>query len=605
MDLRTAAGRALDYLRALLAAPAVTLQNLVRMVEGPPTTAGITVTEVSAMNYAAVWCAVQCIAGDLASLPLHLYQRVGDDGKRRMTQHPVYYLLHDRPNPMMTSSALRETIQAHVLLWGNGYLEIDRSGGGEVEALWPRMPWMVSAEPSLYAERGPVGSRYYRVTDPDGRQRPVAAGNMVHIPGLGGDGIFGYSVIRKARETIGLGLEAERFGAEFFGHATVASGVYTHPGRLSREGREALRNDLEQFRQQRLGTILLEEGTTWTQTTIPPDDAQFLQTRLFQVLEICRWFNLPPQKLKDLSRATYTNAEQQQLDYVQSCLMRWLVRWEMELGAKLIRPAERRQQFVQFTVDGILRGDFKTRYDGFAVGKQWGFLSTNDIRRLENMDPVEGGDMYLMPTNMWPVDRVDELVGAQTGGGLMGPSGLTGSGAAAGNGGPGRDYVDAEVIRRALPQRSPPEEPPPRPGPVWSVLTAAHRDLLEEAVRRLGRIEAGRARKASRSAEEFTAWIEEFYPAHAEVMVLAVRPIVQAHCAAAGGGADPEPRVRAIVTALVAEVRGVWQRLLAAAPAPLAEPVDKILRQWETERPAQLATRLLAEGGPHAAAPAA
>jgi HK97 family phage portal protein len=373
-------------------------------------TAGVSVSQETALTYAAVWQAVTLISGQVASLPLILYKRLDGGGKERFTGHPLYRLLHDEPNPEMSSFIFRETLQAHVLTWGNAYAEIQRNAGNAPVALWPIPPDRVTPD------RDPrTNALLYRVFNPkSGREVTIPAADMLHIPGLGFDGAVGYSVIQKARESIGLGIAAERFGAAFFGNGSTFGGILTHPKALQPDARKRIRESVEQ---QHAGParahkfMLLEEGLSYTKIGVPPQDAQFLQTRQFQVEEIARWFNLPPHKLKHLERSTNNNIEHQNLEYYIDCLRTWLVRWEQEIRRKLIAPAERKIQFAEFLVDALLRGDTASRYAAYAVGRQWGWLSPDDVRERENMNPLPGGagEIYLVPSNMMDASRVKDL----------------------------------------------------------------------------------------------------------------------------------------------------------------------------------------------------
>ena len=377
---------------------------------GKPTGAGVTVTERTALDYSPIWAAVQRISGDVGSLPLVLYRRTdGGKGREPLYDHPTYRLLHDEPNPEMTSIVFKETLQGHLLTWGNAYAEIEWRKDGLPFALWPLTPDRVTPQ------RDRSGRLSYRVSNyDDNRDVIIQPEDMLHIPGMGYDGTCGYSPIRCGRESIALGIAAERFGSTFFGNGSTFGGFLTTPNRLGDQARENLRKSLEARHQgteraHKLG--ILEEGLTYQQIGVPPDDAQFLETRKFQVTEIARWFQIPPHMLGDLERATFTNIEQQQIDYYTGTLRRWLERWEQEINRKLI--LQRNVQFAEHVIEGLLRGDIESRYRAYAIGRQWGWFSVNDIRGKENMNPVPDGDTYLVPQNMAPADRVNDLIDAQ------------------------------------------------------------------------------------------------------------------------------------------------------------------------------------------------
>lgn len=376
---------------------------------GEGTATGVQVSEYTALNYSAVWSAVNLIAGDVASLPLELYKREGKN-KERYSAHPLYRLLHDSPNPEMSSLTFRQVLQAHVLTWGNGYAEIERDTVGRPKHLWPLTPERVTP---LHEN----GRLTYRVTQQNGKDIPFDPANMLHIPGLGWDGVQGYSPIAKARESVALGLAAEKFGATFYGNGSTFGGVITHPTKFAtpqaRENFEKALKGRSQGVSRAHGLLLMEEGMTYAQMGIPPNEAQFLESRMFQITEVARWFNVPPHKIGDLSRSTNNNIEQQTQDYLQTTLLRWLEAWEQELMRKLISPLERNQQFIEHNLDGFLRADSQGRAALEATEFNIGALTPNDARALANRNPVEGGDRAFVQMNMMPLDRVDEWINAQ------------------------------------------------------------------------------------------------------------------------------------------------------------------------------------------------
>lgn len=369
----------------------------VREILGPPpVAAGVAVTPDSALALSAVFNAVTILSGTVASLPLLLYRRRGDS-RERAEDHPLWRLLHDAPNPLMTSFSWRERMMVHLLLWGNSFDEVVRDRAGRVVALWPLMPWQVTVRPD-----GESGVSY-EVRDKAG-SRVLSRAEVLHIAGLGFDGVVGRSVIAVARESLGLGLAAQEYGARFFGSGAHLSGVLEYPGVLSDDARRRLREEWTQAysgvsRAHRVA--ILEEGLKFSPISIPPDDAQFLQTREFQIEEIARWFNLPPHMLKDLRRGTYANVEHQAIEFLRYSLLPWLRRIESQIGLQLLDGTD---LYAEHLIEGLLRGDTESRYRAYAIARQWGWLSANDVRRLENLDPVPGGDAYLVPLNMVPVD---------------------------------------------------------------------------------------------------------------------------------------------------------------------------------------------------------
>ncbi len=380
---------------------------------GSRNTTGVAVNEDSAFDYAAFWQGVGLIAGHIASFPLITYKRLQPSGKERYTRSKLYRLLHDEFNPFMDAYVGREIMTAHALSWGNAYAEIERDGFNQPVALWPLTPDRVTPE----WENDQV---IYRVANPirGGVDTIIPARDMVHIRGLGYDGLCGWSVVRRARGSIGLGIAAERFGGAFFGNGSTFGGIISMPEVLDPEAEDALRASIEGFHQgpeRAHRFMILHGGLTYQSLGVPPHDAEFLETRKFQVEEIARWLNLPPHKLKHLDRSTNNNIEHQGVEYYTDTLWPWQVRWEKELNRKLISPLERNAFFVEHLVDAVLKGDIESRYKAYAVGRQWGWLSADDIRERENMNPLPGGSgaMYLVPYNMVPADRIQEVIDKQ------------------------------------------------------------------------------------------------------------------------------------------------------------------------------------------------
>lgn len=374
---------------------------------GIDTPSGVDVTVDTALMYAPFFAAVRVLAEDEASLPLHLYERLDPRGKRRATDHPVYGLLHDAPNDLMGSMQLRETAMGHAVTWGDGLVYVVRRRGTPVE-LWPLRPDRVE----IKVDRDGPGRRRVRYVYRDevnGIYATLLPDEVLHISGLGFDGLRGYSLVSLARNSIGLGVATEAFGSRWFRDGSRPSGVLTSDKALSEGARSRMRSDWESLhkgldRSQRIA--ILEEGTSWQQMGIPPEDAQFLETRRFQVNELVRWTRVPPHKLGDLERATFSNIEHQSLDYVTSALRPWLVRWEQAIWLTLLNDEERDSLFAEHLVDAFLRGDMRSRSEALAVQRNWGIISADDWREIENMNPLPDGkgEDYLVPLNMVPVD---------------------------------------------------------------------------------------------------------------------------------------------------------------------------------------------------------
>lgn len=323
-----------------------------------PTDSGIPVSEQTALTYSAVFGCVRIISETLACLAWHVYERVGDTRERR-ANHPAERLLHRRPNPEMSAFDFRQTLQAHVLTWGNGYAEIERNYLGQPIALWPITPDRVTPRRD---DRRQIVYEVSPGPDQPGPPRTIPADQMFHVHGLGFDGLCGYSPIRLAAQSIGLGLAAERFGATFFGNGARPGAVLEHPEGLTDQGRKHLKESIDEFRRAGANrTMILEHGTTWKTIAVEPEAAQFLESRKFQVQEICRWFRVPPHKLADLERATFSNIEHQSIEFVTDAIMPWVCQWEQEADAKLFLPEEADTYFAKIRLHSLLRGDSQQR----------------------------------------------------------------------------------------------------------------------------------------------------------------------------------------------------------------------------------------------------
>ena len=366
------------------------------------TTSGKPVNERTAMQTTAVYACVRILAEAVASLPLHVYEYQDDGGKKLVHDHPLYYLLHDEPNPEMTSFVFRETLMSHLLIWGNAYAQIIRDGAGRVLGLYPLLP------DKMDVQRDDKGNIYY-VYSRNSDENPMfkeygniklKAEDVLHIPGLGFDGLIGYSPIAMAKNAVGMTLACEEYGASFFANGANPGGVLEHPGVLKdpskvRESWNSVYRGVNNAHK----IAVLEEGMKYQQIGIPPEEAQFLETRKFQINEIARLYRIPPHMVGDLDKSSFSNIEQQSLEFVKYTLDPWVIRWEQSLQKSLLLPGEKGKYFIKLNVDGLLRGDYQSRMNGYAVGRQNGWFSANDIREMENMNPIpdeEGGNLYLI-----------------------------------------------------------------------------------------------------------------------------------------------------------------------------------------------------------------
>lgn len=373
-------------------------------------TSGKRVNERSAMQMTAVYSCVRILSEAIASLPLNIYRYNEDGGKEKALEHPLYKLLHDEPNPEMTSFVFRETLMTHLLLWGNAYAQIIRNGKGEVIALYPLMPDRMSVERD---DKGTMYYKYTKITEDaptmTGTTVYLDASDVLHVPGLGFDGLVGYSPIAMAKNAIGLAIAAEEYGSKFYANGAAPSGVLEHPGTLKdpskvRDSWNAAFGGSANSHK----VAVLEEGLKYTPISISPNEAQFLETRKFQINEIARIFRVPPHMVGDLEKSSFSNIEQQSLEFVKYTLDPWVIRWEQSLFRALLSEEEKNSYFFKLNVEGLLRGDYASRMNGYATARQNGWMSANDIRQLEDLDriPAElGGDLYLVNGNMLPLEK--------------------------------------------------------------------------------------------------------------------------------------------------------------------------------------------------------
>jgi len=376
---------------------------MVRMFGGLPATSGAQVNESTALSWTALMCGVRFLSETLASLPLRVYRHKDPRGKELLSNHPIARLVRT-PNPEQSWFECVELMMTHAVLWGNGYAQIIWNGFGEPVELWPLNPDRVQLR------RDSQGLLYYQVALPrdeigygGGQFISLPPDDILHIRGPSRWGLLGERIAVVHREAIGLGLATEEFAARFIGSGMHAGGILEHPAKLSADAQERLRRSVDR---QAGGlsaahrTLILEEGMKWQATTVEPDKAQFLGVRAFQLGEAARILRIPPHLLYDLSRATFTNIEHQSIDVVVFTLLPWARRWEARLDKQLISDKMQRSTYTKFALEGLLRGDTQTRYAAYATARSSGWLSVNDIRELEDMNPVDGGDNYLQPLNM-------------------------------------------------------------------------------------------------------------------------------------------------------------------------------------------------------------
>jgi len=561
----------------------LTEKELLRHVSGGPTLAGATVDQQSALRLAAVFACIRILSETPASLPLLVYKRLPGGGKDRAPEHPCYPVLHDMANPEMTAMTLRETVQAHAVGWGDGYAYIRREHGWVTE-LWPLLPQRTRAIRK-------DGELRYMVTLPNGDSAELPAIDVLHIRGLGFDGLRGYSPIALAREAIGLGLAAEEFGARFFGAGTNLGGVVEHPGKLGTEAHKNLKDSLSSS-YQGLGKshllLILEEGMKFQRFGVPPNEAQFIELRKFQIAEIARLFRIPPHMIADLERSTHGNIEHQAIDFVVHTLRPWLVRWEQEINYKLFTPRERREHFAEHLVDGLLRGDARSRSTALATLRQNGIINADEWRALENMNPQpdDMGKVFLVNGNMVPISYAASKEPS------AGPVG------------------ERHVVREARAVSS------------RERIGRSFRPLFQDAAERVVRREkadilrGGVKLLAEPTAAQFENWLSEFYEAAPTWISRTMRPVMRSYAEAiqaeaayeVNGPAGMTPELEAFVAqylaAFVARYTGssagqlrqlVREALEAGEDA--AEAVTLRLEDWEQSRPGRVAVNEVAQEG--------
>jgi len=455
----------------------------------------------------AVYNAIYIISSTLGFLPLHLYRRSGES-RVKAVDNPLYQLIHTQPCPGMASVSWRESQARYLVGVGNCFAEIERDKSYRPVALWIIPPNRVKVE-----RKKPSRKRFdfvnYKVrVDNNGTEVDIPRENMLHIPGLGGDGISGISPLDMARESVGLSLAYEEYGARFFSGGALSSGIVTYPGVLSDEAFGRFKKSVDEqsrglSRAHRL--MFLEEGASFQQLSIAPDNAQFLESRKFQVSEIARWFNIPPHMLGDLERATFSNIEHLGIEFVQYCLQPWIARIEQALTIQLIGSDS--EFYFKFSVDGLLRGDFKSRNEGYFQGIQGGWLSANDVRALEDMDPIPNGDQYLVPLNMIPSDHA----------------------------GKAQEDNDQSPIpnsgQRSLPSRETRDADFSERDKLYERFTPVIKQAVDRIVQRESKALKTAVKKSfrNRSATDFKTWVEEFYSSMPELIRMQIDPVFLAY----------------------------------------------------------------------------
>lgn len=490
---------------------------------------GERVTPENALNLSVYFSSIRNLSEDIAKLPLVLYEKGEDDARERNTSHPLYKVLRYSPAPIYTAVTFWETLISHAAGWGNGYAEIITDGGGTVRALYLMDPRRV--EPKM--DRG---TYYYRVLRADNTHVNIMPEAIFHLHGLGFDGLQGYSVASLAKESLGGGLATQRFAASFFGNGAHVSGVLEHPGKLTEQAVKTLRASWKKNASgdNMNAPAVLSEGMKWNRIGIPPEDAQFLETRQFQVEDICRWLRMPPHKVGHLLRAQgWSTLEQTNTDYLTDTLGSWMERICQEVQRKLLKASEQDTLFVEHLPEKLLRTDIEKRYAAYQVGVTNGWLSRNEVRQRENLNPVEGLDEFLVPLNMQTTTQAEK------------PS-----------------------------QTAEPAPPADMPGTTTDnsralSIAVAFVPLLEQVYTRSLALEADKVKRAS-TKPNFETWTDDFFTAHVDHVRGLVFPIVQSYtaaCESLGMKADPST-VAAEATAMATRHVEISRRQVQTATAP-------------------------------------
>ena len=367
--------------------------------------AGIEVNEWKALQLSTVFACVRLISNTIGMLPLTLHQEINQDKSRIASEKQLNTVLYRMANKYVTAFMFKQVLQAHVLLWGNGYAEITRNNKGEAIELWLLCPWNMKVS-------AVNGERVYTYKLPDnGGEKVLRGENVFHLPGLSFDGLVGTSVIGVMREEVGLGIALQQFGSKYFENGTNLGGVVEHPNILGDKARVHLKKDLEDSFSgidNALKMIILEEGMKYQKIGIPAEDAQFIESRKFQIEEVCRYFGVQLHMIQNLDKASFNNIEQQGIEFKTYCIGPWATTWEQEIYRSLLSDKEKKQNYyAKFNVNALMRGDYKTRMEGYRTGIQMGLYSLNEVRKLEDMNPIEddSGDIHWVNSAMIPIEN--------------------------------------------------------------------------------------------------------------------------------------------------------------------------------------------------------
>jgi len=544
-----------------------------------PTTAGVPVDEEESLKYTTLMACVGLISGDIAKMPLILFRRKKDGSKERVTDHPLYELLHNKPNEELNSFQWREASQGHLLLWGNTFHDIDRNERNHIVGLHPIYPGIVTVD------RNRSGEIIYKWRDENNNEVVRLKKDIFHIPGFGFSGLVGKSMIQIAREAIGLGLSQEQYAARFIGSGTHPAGVLEMDGSLGEKGRKQFK---ESFQKQYAGlgkshnVMVLEYGLKYKGLSMNMQDAQFLESRKFQMSEIAGFYRVPPHKVGiHGSNSNYNNLEQENQSYIDSNLSHWVSRWEHALNMQILTEQQRSSGlYFKFLMHALLRGDMTAR--GEYQQKLWQMgLPFNRILEMEDMNPVPGGDVGFIPLNMIPADMA----------------------------------VEAAEKQIEQPTQPPPEQQPDEEQKAVRVgwkgenrgimirdrISRAYFPLIEQAAQTIVNKEAIAIRKKIGQREDFTQWLGGFYDSMPEYIRSKLGPvltsfattIIDASYDEIGGDVKDHQRFinNYIDTYTVRHVQSSVGQLTSIDGDEEKEPTDLIVRvdEWTEKRPGKIA----------------
>lgn len=475
---------------------------------GRKTTSGETVNPATALTLSAWFACIRDISEDVSMLPLNLFEKKPNGGRARADDHKVNQLL-DQPNPENTSMTVRETMNGWTMGWGNGYAEIERDGAGDPIALWPIHP----ARVRVLRIDGIVVYDVYSPEYKPGAVIRLAARDIIHVRGFGDDMLCGLSVARMAAESLGLSLAAQTFGAAFFGNGAQLGLILEHPGLVGPQAQVRLRESWAKIHsgaENAHKIAILEEGMKASKISVPPEEAQFIETREHQDAEIARWFRMPVHKIQQMKAATFGNIEHQSIEYVNDCLMPWCRRWELELERKLLDPRDRGKYVILHDVTTRMRGDSNARANFYRGMISTGVMTPNEARAMEalNPAPADVGDQLYMQGAMSTLERIVE-----------GPPPPVAPTPGAPPGGEGDDQVDGKD--------DPKDDQPPAdkedPKQQAELLRPVFADA-EARCRRKEDLALANAIRKHTKRESFNAWATEFYTEHGGYIVAALEP---------------------------------------------------------------------------------